>query len=132
MEAIDFRAGFFNLPAFADGDGGGADVFPFGAERFNDRRQNEAFDVAARGEVRAELVPLTFAAEGAFVRLDECTGGQRCIRKLFEGLSLVAAIKSLLASIHGDPALARMKPPLVELASGDLGKLRSGYDRLHG
>lgn len=36
-----------------------------------------------------------FAAEGASVRLDECTGGQRCIRKLFEGAAALASTSDL-------------------------------------
>ena len=34
------------------------------------------------------------------------------IRKLFDGKPLVSGVKALLAHIHGDPALARVKPPL--------------------
>ena len=35
------------------------------------------------------------------------------IRSLFDGKPLVSGIKALLAHIHGDPALAAMKPPLA-------------------
>ena len=35
------------------------------------------------------------------------------IRKLFDGKPLVSGVKALLAHIHGDPALARVKPPLA-------------------
>ena len=41
---ISWRRGF-NVAAFAQRHGGGADVFPLGAERFNDGRQNEAFHI---------------------------------------------------------------------------------------
>ena len=34
------------------------------------------------------------------------------IRKLFDGKPLVSGVKALLAHIHDDPALARVKPPL--------------------
>ena len=37
------------------------------------------------------------------------------IRNLFNGRPLVSGIKALLAHIHGDPALAAMKPPLAAL-----------------
>ena len=37
------------------------------------------------------------------------------IRKLFDGKPLVSGVKALLAHIHGDPALARVKPPLSRL-----------------
>jgi 4-hydroxy-tetrahydrodipicolinate synthase len=35
------------------------------------------------------------------------------VRKLFEGKPLVAGVKALLAHIHGDPAWARVMPPLT-------------------
>ena len=41
------------------------------------------------------------------------------IRKLFDGKALVSGIKALLAHIHGDPALARVKPPLAAFAAAD-------------
>src|SRR5450759_3340663 len=34
------------------------------------------------------------------------------IRKLFDGKPLASGVKALLTHIHGDPALARVKPPL--------------------
>lgn len=36
-----------------------------------------------------------FAAEGASVKLDECLGGQRCIRKLFDGTAALASASDL-------------------------------------
>ena len=50
------------------------------------------------------------------------------IRKLFEGKPLVAGVKALLAHIHGDPALARMKPPLAALPAADRTAVTAGYD----
>jgi len=41
------------------------------------------------------------------------------IRKLFEGKPLVSGVKALLAHIHGDPALTRMKPPLASFSAAD-------------
>jgi 4-hydroxy-tetrahydrodipicolinate synthase len=63
---------------------------------------------------------------------EEASARAVAIRNLFNGLPLVGAIKSLLASTHGDAAIARMKPPLVTLPSADQAKLRAGYDRLRG
>lgn len=52
------------------------------------------------------------------------------IRKLFEGKPLVSGVKALLAHIHGDPVLARMKPPLAALAAADRNAVTAGYDAI--
>ena len=56
MEVIDDGAGFFEVAGVGVGDGGGADIRPLGAERFDDRGQDEALDIFARRKMRAELV----------------------------------------------------------------------------
>jgi len=50
------------------------------------------------------------------------------IRKLFDGRPLVSGIKSLLSHIHGDAALARVKPPLAPPAAADRAAIVAGYD----
>jgi 4-hydroxy-tetrahydrodipicolinate synthase len=50
------------------------------------------------------------------------------IRKLFDGKPLVSGVKALLAHIHGDPALARMKPPLGPLSASDRTAITAGND----
>jgi 4-hydroxy-tetrahydrodipicolinate synthase len=50
------------------------------------------------------------------------------IRKLFDGKPLVSGVKALLAHIHGDPALARVKPPLAEYAAVDRAAAIAGHD----
>lgn len=50
------------------------------------------------------------------------------IRKLFEGKPLVSGVKALLAHIHGDPVLSRMKPPLAPLSAADRNAVTAGYD----
>ena len=50
------------------------------------------------------------------------------IRKLFDGKALVSGIKALLSHIHGDPALARMKPPLAAFPAADRAAVIAGYD----
>jgi 4-hydroxy-tetrahydrodipicolinate synthase len=50
------------------------------------------------------------------------------IRKLFDGKPLVSGVKSLLAHIHGDAALARVKPPLAPLSTADRAAVVAGYD----
>jgi 4-hydroxy-tetrahydrodipicolinate synthase len=50
------------------------------------------------------------------------------VRKLFDGKPLVSGVKALLAHIHGDPALARVKPPLAPLSAADRAAVTAGYD----
>jgi 4-hydroxy-tetrahydrodipicolinate synthase len=50
------------------------------------------------------------------------------IRKLFDGKPLVSGVKSLLAHINGDPALARVKPPLAPLSAADRNAVNAGFD----
>jgi 4-hydroxy-tetrahydrodipicolinate synthase len=50
------------------------------------------------------------------------------IRKLFDGKPLVSGVKALLAHIHGDPALARVKPPLAALSAADRAAVVGGHD----
>jgi 4-hydroxy-tetrahydrodipicolinate synthase len=50
------------------------------------------------------------------------------IRKLFDGKPLVSGVKALLAHIHGDPALARVMPPLAPFSAGDRASVAAGHD----
>jgi 4-hydroxy-tetrahydrodipicolinate synthase len=50
------------------------------------------------------------------------------IRKLFDGKPLVSGVKALLAHIHDDPALARVKPPLSALSASDRTTIVAGYN----
>ena len=50
------------------------------------------------------------------------------IRKLFDGKPLVSGVKALLAHIHGDPALARVKLPLTPPSAADRAVVTAGYD----
>jgi 4-hydroxy-tetrahydrodipicolinate synthase len=50
------------------------------------------------------------------------------IRKLFDGKQLVSGVKATLAHIHGDPAWARVKPPLAPFAAADRVSAAAGYD----
>jgi 4-hydroxy-tetrahydrodipicolinate synthase len=52
------------------------------------------------------------------------------IRRLFDGKPLVAGVKALLAHIHGDPAWARVMPPLTAFSAADRSLAVSGYDSL--
>jgi len=52
------------------------------------------------------------------------------IRKLFDGKQLVSGVKALLAHIHADPGLARVKPPLAPFSAGDRAAVVAGYDQV--
>jgi 4-hydroxy-tetrahydrodipicolinate synthase len=54
------------------------------------------------------------------------------IRKLFDGKALVPGVKALLAHIHADPALARVKPPLAPFPAADRADAVAGYDQVRG
>jgi len=54
------------------------------------------------------------------------------IRKLFDNKPLVSGVKALLAHIHGDPALARVKPPLAPFSAADRAGVIAGYDQVRG
>ena len=50
------------------------------------------------------------------------------IRKLFDGKALVSGIKALLAHIHDDPALARVKPPMAGFQAAERASVIAGHD----
>ena len=52
------------------------------------------------------------------------------IRKLFDGRPLVSGVKATLAHIHGDPAWARVIPPLQPFSAADRAAVTPGYDGL--
>jgi 4-hydroxy-tetrahydrodipicolinate synthase len=52
------------------------------------------------------------------------------IRKLFDGRPLVSGVKTLLAHIHGDPALARVRPPLAAVSPADREAITGGHDAI--
>jgi 4-hydroxy-tetrahydrodipicolinate synthase len=54
------------------------------------------------------------------------------IRKLFDGKALVSGVKALLAHIHGDPTLSRVKPPLAAFPAADRAAVIAGYDQVRG
>ena len=50
------------------------------------------------------------------------------IRKLFDGKPLVSGVKALLAHIHGDAGLSRVRPPLAPFSAADRAAVVSGHD----
>ena len=102
------------------------DVFP----------SNEAALLSARSGPFAGCISATanlnarFCAD-AYGKGDEAALAKAVsIRKLFDGLPLVAGIKTLLAHVHKDPALARPMPPLTAYGASDAAALSQRYDAL--
>jgi 4-hydroxy-tetrahydrodipicolinate synthase len=79
--------------------------------------------ISATANLNADLCARAWRA-GDTAALDAAV----TIRKLFDGKPLVSGVKALLAHIHGDPALARMKPPLVPLSAADRTAVTADYD----
>lgn len=79
--------------------------------------------ISATANLNADLCASAWATGDASALEQAVT-----IRKLFEGKPLVSGVKALLAHIHGDPALARMKPPLALLPAADRNAVIGGYD----
>lgn len=79
--------------------------------------------ISATANLNADLCARAWQA-GDTAALDAAV----TIRKLFEGKPLVSGVKALLAHIHGDPALARMKPPLAAFPAADRLAVTAGYE----
>ena len=50
------------------------------------------------------------------------------IRKLFDGKPLVSGVKALLAHIHDDAGLARVRPPLAPFSAANRASVIAGHD----
>jgi 4-hydroxy-tetrahydrodipicolinate synthase len=95
---------------------------------------NEAALIEARGGAFAGVISATANCnpdlcarawrQGDQAALDQAV----TIRKLFDGKALVSGVKALLAHIHGDPALAKVKPPLAAFSAADRAAVLAGYD----
>jgi 4-hydroxy-tetrahydrodipicolinate synthase len=95
---------------------------------------NEAALIEARGGAFAGVISATANCnpdlcarawrQGDQAALDQAV----TIRKLFDGKALVSGVKALLAHIHGDPALAKVKPPLAAFPAADKAAVMAGYD----
>lgn len=79
--------------------------------------------ISATANCNADLCAQAWA-EGDAAALEQAVA----IRKLFDGKPLVSGVKALLAHIHGDPALARVKPPLARFSAADRAAVIAGYD----
>ncbi len=81
--------------------------------------------ISATANCNADLCARAFRA-GDAAALEAAVA----IRKLFDGKPLVSGVKALLAHIHGDAALARVKPPLAPVSAADRAAVIAGYDTL--
>jgi 4-hydroxy-tetrahydrodipicolinate synthase len=79
--------------------------------------------ISATANLNADLCARAWT-KGDTVALDAAVK----IRKLFDGKPLVSGVKALLAHIHGDAGLARVKPPLAPFSAADRASVIAGHD----
>jgi len=79
--------------------------------------------ISATANLNADLCARAWS-QGDTAALDAAVS----IRKLFDGKPLVSGVKALLAHIHSDAALARVKPPLAPLSAADRTAVIAGND----
>jgi 4-hydroxy-tetrahydrodipicolinate synthase len=79
--------------------------------------------ISATANLNSDLCARAWT-QGDTVALDAAVA----IRKLFDGKPLVSGVKALLGHIHGDPALARVKPPLAPFSAADRASVFAGHD----
>jgi 4-hydroxy-tetrahydrodipicolinate synthase len=102
----------------------GFDVFPSTEAALLEARSGVfAGCISATANCNADLCQRAWASGDAAASDQAVT-----IRNLFNGKPLVSGIKALLAHIHGDPALAAVKPPLAEPSAADRAAIIAGYD----
>lgn len=102
----------------------GFDVFPSTEAALLEARSGVfAGCISATANCNADLCQHAWASGDATASEQAVT-----IRNLFNGKPLVSGIKALLAHIHRDPALAAVKPPLVEPSAADRTAILAGYD----
>jgi len=87
------------------------------------RRGNFAGCISATANCNADLCARAWK-NGDAAALEAAVA----IRKLFDGKPLVSGVKALLAYIHGDAELARVKPPLSAFSAADRAAVVAGYD----
>ena len=87
------------------------------------RRGDFAGCISATANLNADLCAQAWS-QGDGSALDAAVA----IRKLFDGKPLVSGVKALLAHIHGDPALSRVRPPLAPFSAADRASVIAGHD----
>ncbi len=99
-------------------------VFPSTEACLLDARKGEfAGCISATANCNSDLCQLAWS-KGDQAALDAAV----TIRKLFDGRQLVPGVKALLSHIHGDPALARVRPSLSAFPAADKTAVFGGYD----
>ena len=99
-------------------------VFPSTEAALIEARQGAfAGCISATANLNADLCARAWR-EGDPVALEAAVA----IRKLFDGRPLVSGVKALIGHIHGDPALAWVKPPLTAFSAADRTAVFGGHD----
>jgi 4-hydroxy-tetrahydrodipicolinate synthase len=99
-------------------------VFPSTEAALLEARQGDfAGCISATANLNADLCAQAWS-QGDGAALDAAVA----IRKLFDGKPLVSGVKALLAHIHGDPALSRVRPPLAPFSAADRASVIAGHD----
>ena len=100
------------------------DVFPSTEAALIEAREGAfAGCISATANLNADLCALAWR-KGDTAALDAAV----TIRKLFDGKALVSGVKALLAHIHDDAQLARVKPPLAPFPAADRASVVAGHD----
>lgn len=103
-------------------------VFPSSEEVLLEARGGAfAGCISATANLNSALCAAAFHAgdEAAFAKAV-------AVRKLFDGKALVPGVKAVLAHIHGDRALAEVRPPWVRVVAEEAAALAEGYDKATG
>jgi 4-hydroxy-tetrahydrodipicolinate synthase len=79
--------------------------------------------ISATANVNADLCARAWG-QGDTGALDSAV----TIRKLFDGKPLVSGVKALLAHVHGDAGLTRVRPPLAPFSAADRASVVAGHD----
>ena len=87
------------------------------------RRGDFAGCISATANLNADLCARAWSG-GNTTALDAAV----TIRKLFDGKPLVPGVKALLAHIHGEPGLSRVRPPLAPFSAADRVSVIAGHD----
>jgi 4-hydroxy-tetrahydrodipicolinate synthase len=87
------------------------------------RRGDFAGCISATANLNADLCARAWG-QGDAGALDAAVA----IRKLFDGKPLVSGVKALLAHIHSDAGLARVRPPLAPFSAADRAFVIAGHD----
>jgi len=104
--------------------GEGFDVFPSSEAVLGEARQaGFAGCISATVNLNADL-----CARAYWDAQPAALAAATAVRRLFDGRPVVPGVKSVLAHIHGEPAWARVMPPLEPSSPADATELAAHYD----